>query len=167
MAETLVLAPALMLAVVLTITEVMGRPPSNPDKKLPTPCAFNSTFALEYLFIGSILSAASKQRSVSMLATVAIVAAVTHTAGLPIAERSGKLNCPKNSLAEEAVGSLTRCSPAITKEGLVSLNTSLISMPTITTTSAPGSSFIFFRNVTLLNATKIANETTVTMMAPV
>src|SRR6185295_12866023 len=130
MVDSLVFAPAFMLAVVLTITEVIGRPPNKPERKLPTPCAFNSTFALENLFIGSILSEASRQRSVSMLATVAIVAAVTQTAGLPIAERSGKVNWLKNSLAEEAVGRLTRCSPAITHEGLSTLNNSLIIIPT-------------------------------------
>src|SRR5688572_29892038 len=103
-ADNLVLAPAFILAVVLTITEVIGSPPSKPAKIFPTPCAFNSTLALEYLFIGSILSAASRHNSVSILATAAMVAAVIQTPGFVNPEKSGKVNCPKNSLAEEAVG---------------------------------------------------------------
>src|SRR5688572_5000073 len=59
-ADNLVFAPALIFAVVLTITDVIGNPPRKPDRMLPTPCAFNSVLALEYLFNGSILSAASR-----------------------------------------------------------------------------------------------------------
>ena len=42
MADIFVLAPELIFADVLTITEVTGKPPSKPDTMLPTPCAFNS-----------------------------------------------------------------------------------------------------------------------------
>ena len=112
-AESFVFAPAFTLAVVLTITDVIGKPPSNPARIFPTPCAFNSVFALENLFIGSILSPASRHNNVSILATAAIVAAVTQTAGLVKPEKSGKVNCPKNSLADEAVGNCTKCSLAI------------------------------------------------------
>src|SRR5690606_33627538 len=73
MADNLVLAPALIFAVVLTITEVIGSPPIIPEIMLPMPCAFSSLLGLEYLFLGSILSPASRQSNVSMLATTAIV----------------------------------------------------------------------------------------------
>ena len=46
-ADNFVLAPAFILAVVLTITDVIGKPPINPESILPMPCAFNSVFALE------------------------------------------------------------------------------------------------------------------------
>ncbi len=45
--DNLVLAPAFTFAEVLTITEVIGKPPINPERILPIPCAFNSVFALE------------------------------------------------------------------------------------------------------------------------
>src|SRR6186713_644368 len=122
MADIFVFAPAFTLAVVLTITDVIGMPPINPAKMFPIPCAFNSVLELENLFIGSILSPASKHNNVSTLATAAIVAAVTHTAGFVNDEKFGKLNWPKNSLTEEATGNCTKCSPVIAKDGLAVLN---------------------------------------------
>src|SRR6188508_751391 len=154
-ADNLVFAPAFTLAVVLTITDVIGNPPIRPAKIFPTPCAFNSAFALEYLFIGSILSPASRHNNVSILATAVMVAAVIHTAGFVNAEKSGKVNWPKNSLAEEAVGNCTKCSPAICTDGLTVLKISLMMIPATTTTSAPGKTLIFFKKETLLKATKM------------
>jgi hypothetical protein len=40
--DALDFAPALMFAELLTITDVMGNPPNNPDMALAVPCAFNS-----------------------------------------------------------------------------------------------------------------------------
>ena len=42
MVDDFVFAPALALAEVLTITEVIGNPPINPETMFPTPWAFNS-----------------------------------------------------------------------------------------------------------------------------
>ena len=43
-ADSFVLPPALILAEVLTITAVSGRPPIMPEMKFPSPCAFSSRF---------------------------------------------------------------------------------------------------------------------------
>ena len=43
-AETLVFAPASILAEPLTTTAVMGIAPKSPHRKLPIPCAINSRF---------------------------------------------------------------------------------------------------------------------------
>src|SRR5688572_8052280 len=84
-------APEDALVVVLTITEVTGRPPTRPHKVLATPCAFNSRFNGVIRLYGSILSAASILNKVSILATRATVAAILYTAGLRAACQSGKL----------------------------------------------------------------------------
>ena len=44
MADNLVAAPEFMLTLLLTMTEVKGIPPTNPDKVLPIPWAINSLF---------------------------------------------------------------------------------------------------------------------------
>src|SRR6188474_387194 len=112
--ESFDLAPALILADVLTITDVMGRPPIKPAKIFPIPWALNSVFELANRLNGSIFPPASRQSSVSILATVAIVAAAIQTAGFVNPEKLGKLNWLKNSPKEEAVGNFTKCSPVIT-----------------------------------------------------
>ncbi len=165
-AESLVLAPAFTLAEVLTITEVIGRPPIKPEIRLPIPCACNSLFALEYLFNGSILSPASRHSSVSMLATMAIVTPTIYTLLFVSALKSGLVNCPKNSEKEDAVGSVTRWSCDIARGDPVALKISFRMIPTTTTTNAPGSALIFFKNASLLKATSMSIETTVMRMAP-
>src|SRR5690606_31585677 len=107
-AAIFVFPPELTLAVVLTITEVIGKPPNKPLSMLPTPWAFNSVLVFVYRFKGSNLSAASIQSNVSILATAAIVNATTHTSVLPIWEKSGKLNCDKKPAKLSATGRLTR-----------------------------------------------------------
>ena len=44
------LAPASLLAEVLTTTEVMGKPPKSELTMFPIPCAFNSTLVSVYRF---------------------------------------------------------------------------------------------------------------------
>ena len=55
------------------MTCVTGSPPTKPESALPTPCATSSRFVGVTCFSGSNLSVASTQRSVSRLATIAIV----------------------------------------------------------------------------------------------
>src|SRR5688500_6743836 len=88
-ADSFDFAPAATLADVLTITDVIGKPPTRPDNILPIPCAFNSVLALEYLFRGSILSPASRHSNVSILATTAIVAPIIQMSGFVNAEKLG------------------------------------------------------------------------------
>ena len=64
-----------MFAELRTITIVIGNPPINPERKFPIPWAFNSLLVGDIFLSGSNLSVASKQRSVSILATNAIVIA--------------------------------------------------------------------------------------------
>ena len=45
MADRLVLAPASILTLDLTISQVMGSPPNTPDTQLPMPCATSSRLA--------------------------------------------------------------------------------------------------------------------------
>lgn len=73
MAAILVRPPAFTLADERTVTAVIGKVPIKPAIVFPIPCATNSLFVGETLFIGSILSAASKLKSVSNEATIAIV----------------------------------------------------------------------------------------------
>lgn len=42
MAENLVTAPVFIFTLLLTITDVTGKPPANPETRLPNPCAHNS-----------------------------------------------------------------------------------------------------------------------------
>ena len=79
-----------MLAELLTITWVTGKPPIKPDKILPTPWAHNSLLAGVTRFLGSRRSVASRHNKVSRLATRAIVAAVIHTSRRPNASIFGK-----------------------------------------------------------------------------
>ena len=58
-AAILVLPPAFTLAELLTITDVIGKPPKKPLIMFPVPCATNSLFVGVTLLIGSILSTAS------------------------------------------------------------------------------------------------------------
>ncbi|CAI8218499.1 MAG: Uncharacterised protein [Flavobacteriaceae bacterium] len=79
MADALVLFLDWILAELLTITWVIGRPPIAPEMTLPTPWANNSRFVGVTLLCGSILSVASTQSSVSKLATTQIVIATIQT----------------------------------------------------------------------------------------
>ena len=75
---------------------------------LPAPCAKSSRLVGVTRFSGSNLSVASTHNNVSKLATNAIVKAVTHIAGLVIAVKFGKLNCPKNELTSSGTGTFTK-----------------------------------------------------------
>ena len=44
MVDNFVAAPALILTELLTITDVIGMPPTKPEKIFPIPCATNSLF---------------------------------------------------------------------------------------------------------------------------
>src|ERR1043165_6716364 len=71
--EVLVFACAFILAELLTITLVIGKPPIKPEAILPIPCANNSRLGEVALFSGSILSTASRHNKVSIEATAAMV----------------------------------------------------------------------------------------------
>ena len=87
------------MAELLTITCVIGNPPTKPEIMLPVPCANNSLLVGVTFLSGSNLSEASTLNNVSKLATKAIVNATTHTSGCcKITEKLGKLNCPTKEL---------------------------------------------------------------------
>ena len=66
-------------------------------------------------FSGSSLSVASTHKSVSRLATRAIVNATTHMSGFEIALKLGKLNCPRNEFISSGTGTFTRKELSIEK----------------------------------------------------
>ena len=150
MVATLVRPPELMLAEVRTMTEVIGIPPIRPLSILPAPCANSSRLPLVKRFSGSSLSAASMHSSVSILATAAMVAATIHTCGFWIAAKSGRENCPIKSLKDLGTGRLTKWSCEMAREDPLALNTSLSTTPATTATSAPGTTFNFFRKATFV-----------------
>ena len=100
---------------VLTTTDVIGKPPISELKILPIPCAFNSTLVLVYLFCASILSEASMHNKVSIEATTAIVMATIQTFEFEIAVKSGVTMIFFNSSKEVGTGKLTKCSFVIAK----------------------------------------------------
>ena len=73
MVDNLDFAPACKLALLLTITLVIGNPPIKPDIVFPMPCANNSLLVLVTLLSGSKLSTASTLNKVSKLAIMAII----------------------------------------------------------------------------------------------
>jgi len=85
-----------MFAELRTITCVIGNPPIKPERIFPVPWASNSLLVGVTRLIGSNLSVASTHKSVSKLATKAIVNAVIQISGLVIAPKFGKLNWPIN-----------------------------------------------------------------------
>ena len=64
-ADAFVLLPALMFTELRTITDVTGNPPISPATMFPKPCAISSRFGGEVRCSGSILSTASRFKSVS------------------------------------------------------------------------------------------------------
>ena len=71
-----------------------------------------------------------------------------------------------NSLKFPGVGSFTKWSDDIASGDPVSLKVSLIAIPAITATKAPGIALIFFRNSTFVNAIKMNSDTNVIIIAP-
>ena len=76
--ESLVFPPASALAELLTITAVMGIPPSIPLKKFPVPWAISSRFCGVIRLNGSNLSMAAILNRVSSVATKQIMMALRH-----------------------------------------------------------------------------------------
>ena len=89
MTESFDLAPELIFAELLTMTDVNGKPPINPVVKFPTPCAISSLFVFDSFLSGSILSMASIPNNVSKLATTANVIAIIQNVLVPIFEKFG------------------------------------------------------------------------------
>ena len=135
--DAFVLPPKEIFAELLTITCVTGKPPINPEKIFPNPCAFNSLLVGVTPLSGSILSVASTLNNVSRLATMASITAIFHTSGLYIALISGKVNCVKKSLRPDGTGRLTSCSFAKVKLSAPDANRLLNTIPKITTTIGP------------------------------
>ena len=148
----------------LTTTDVIGKPPIKEETTLPIPWAFNSKLVSVILLWTSILSDASMQSSVSIDATIAIVAPKIQTFGLVNPEKSGKVTRFFKSSADWGTGRFTKCSFAISND--VPLNSSLSAIPATTATNAPGSIFNFLRTETLSQVSKMARETKVTIIAP-
>src|SRR5580704_7285709 len=71
--ESFVLLPALTFTELRTIAELIGSPPISPQHRLPIPCTQSSRLGGELRCCGSILSTASRFKSVSSEATAAIV----------------------------------------------------------------------------------------------
>src|SRR5678815_2925068 len=92
-----------------TITEVMGRPPINPEIILPMPCAFSSRSLLVTLWYGSRSSTASILNSVSRLATNARVMPVIQTSLFKKLLKSGRVKNERNPEADSATGIETMC----------------------------------------------------------
>src|SRR6218665_50609 len=166
MAETFEVAPALAFAELLTTTDVIGNPPINELIKFPIPCAFSSKLVSVILLLASSLSEASIQSKVSIDATMAIVAPVIQTLGLVNPLKSGKVTRFLNSSKVVGTGRFTKCSGEIAKELPEILKNSLIKIPAITATKAPGSNFSLLSIVILSHANKIPIDINVTMMAP-
>src|SRR5262245_8261627 len=122
--------PAWTLAEVRRTTEVMGSPPIRPDRMLPTPCAQSSRLGDEIRRYGSIRSAASRDSTVSMLATTARVAATDQRSGFVRAPTSGKANSWRRSLVEEipegAHGQIDEMLPLADVEGRREATESLV-----------------------------------------
>ncbi len=108
MVDFLDVAPACMFAEVLTITDVNGKPPINPETIFPMPWALSSLFVGVTRLYGSISSDASMFNNVSRLAIKAMVSAVVHTADNEIALKSGDLKKEKKPLNVSAMGMVTR-----------------------------------------------------------
>ena len=120
------------------MTAVTGRPPIKPEIILPKPCAFNSRLVGVILFCGSSLSPASVLSKLSRLAMIAMVTASIYTFGCKSPAKSGNVNCCANCPIEFATGSFTSCVSTNCKAGLYTAMNSLMPVPTITATRAPG-----------------------------
>ena len=94
--------PAATLAPLRTMTAVTGRPPRKPETALAAPCASSSRSGGLCRFSGSSRSTACSDSSVSMLATMAMVAAAIQTAGVAIARRSRAAAAPPPERADAA-----------------------------------------------------------------
>src|SRR5690349_21104090 len=117
MGDNRVFPPALTLAELRTITAVIGKPPIRGDTTLPTPWATSSRLLGEIFFSGSSLSTASTLSSDSRLAIRAMVIAIFHTTGFPMAEKSGKVREPKKEPKDPVMGILARWLPSSANPG--------------------------------------------------
>ena len=109
-------APELIFAELLTITEVTGRPPKNPQAILPIPCANNSLFVFEALLSGSNLSTASMPSKVSKLATTAKVKTTIQNMLVFEELKSGKNRLACKSEIEDIAGRFTKCCESIARK---------------------------------------------------
>ena len=131
---------------------------------LPAPCAMSSRFGGLTRLRGSSLSTASRFRSVSSEATMAIVTAAMMMAGLPKALRSGLGRTRRNSPMPDTVGNWTRWDVPMAHELAVALNTRLAVTPSSTTTSGAGMSEFLKRLRS--HASRTASDTSPTIIAP-
>src|SRR5450432_632933 len=148
-AENLLLAPASTLADPLTITDVSGNPPNNPERIFPIPCAFNSRFAGVLLFNGSSLSTASIPNRVSILATNAIVSPTVHTSALFKYSHLGNIKKLLKDAKSVAIGRFTSWDMFRELRVPGTEKNTFIRMPDTTTTRGPGK---FLKNFFFFNA---------------
>ena len=87
---SLLVAPASMLALERTISEIIGRPPMAEARRLPTPTASRSLSRLLARLAGSIESTASTLSKDSTEPTRANITMYLIEMGLVIIEKSGK-----------------------------------------------------------------------------
>ncbi len=135
-------APALRLAVDLTMTEVNGKPPIKPEIILPVPCASSSRLVGVTLLSGSILSVASMVSKVSNEATIPKVNATIQTSLLNIPEKSGNDNWLINPEVLSNTGRWTIWASMTTRcAWAVAIKTWLRITPNTTAIKAPGNNF--------------------------
>ena len=70
----------------------MGKPPKNPETTLPAPCAHSSRLGGEIRLYGSMRSAASSDKRLSRLATMASVRLIPQKPGSATTAKLGTLN---------------------------------------------------------------------------
>ena len=103
---------------------------------------------------------------VSIEATIAIVIPIIQTLVLVIAEKFGNIKILFNSSNEFGTGKLTKCSFLIEKLLPEIMKNSFNKILTITATNAGGTSLIFFKNSTLVQAINIKSYSKVIVMEP-
>ncbi len=123
------------------MTPVSGRPPINPERVFPTPCARSSRFGGASRLYGSILSVASRESRVSSDATIPKVTATRQTTGFVIAPHAGIANCCAHSAPLVGIGRATRCVGSIVHSGIRLGKSALSPTPRSTTASGAGRSF--------------------------
>lgn len=142
--DIFVSAPVLIFTELLTITEVMGIPPTRPVRVFPIPWATSSRFGGVFLLWGSSSSAASMASKLAIEAIRVIVIATPHTCGLVIEEKSGYVT---NSESRLISGMFTRCTSSRCNAGITNSYNKFSPTPRSTTTKAGGNNLKFLSGV--------------------
>src|SRR5690606_32007982 len=114
-ADDLDVAPAFALAELRTTTDVIGKPPINELSKLPIPCALSSKLVSVIRRFISNRSDASIQSSVSIDATIAMVAPTIQTFVFKKPSKFGMVIRFLKSSAVCGTGKVTKWSEVIAK----------------------------------------------------